>query len=130
MTDLATRIEQATGPDRVIDAEIWTLIIDLSDPDINEPVFRHIVSRILAGGNDGECPAYTASIDAAMTLVGNDFWLELKGPRKYLNIPSPVPNYWSASVDDWNHEGHAMGWGSTPALALCAAALRAREAKP
>lgn len=68
---------------------------------------------------------YTSSIDAAMGLVPPDSWHEIKGPRKYLNIPTPVPNYWSAHLARWNHEGDAMGWGATPALALTAAALRA-----
>ena len=68
-----------------------------------------------------------AFLDAAMTLVPADCWHEIKGPRKYLNIPSPAPNYWSAHLAKWNHEGDVMGWAATPALALCAAALRARN---
>lgn len=68
------------------------------------------------------------SLDAAMTLVPSDPWLEIRGPRKYLNIPTRSPNFWSANVSCWNHEGQKTGWGATPALALTAAALRARAA--
>ena len=71
---------------------------------------------------------YTGLQEAALALLNlDDSWLELKGPRRYLNIPTPVPNYWSASVSRWNHEGQVMGWGANPALALCAAALRSRS---
>lgn len=66
-----------------------------------------------------------AYLDAAMMLVPEGWHIEIKGPRKYLNIPSPVPNYWSANVETWSHEGQKMGWGPTPALALCAAIARA-----
>lgn len=66
-----------------------------------------------------------AYLDAAMMLVPEGWHIEIKGPRKYLNIPSPVPNYWSANVETWSHEVQKMGWGATPALALCAAIARA-----
>ena len=96
MTDLATRIEQAEGPSRELDAEIAT-------------IFGWTPAHDLV------CPAYTASLDAAMTLVpdGTNVHavildkgltrIELNGTTKYLKVDA-----------------------ATPALALCAAALRAR----
>lgn len=65
--------------------------------------------------------------DAAMMLIGPDRWLEFKGPRKYLNIPTPVPAAWSAHIAKWNHDGDVTGWGETLAEAIAAACLKARE---
>lgn len=76
------------------------------------------------------CTQFTLSIDAALTLVPEGLWHEIKGPRRYLNIPSPVPNYWSAHLSAFDHTGDRMGWGATPALAICAAALRALTYAP
>ena len=69
---------------------------------------------------------YTASLDAAMSLVPEGVWHEIKGPRRYLNIPTASPNYWSARLEAWDASAEGMGRGATPALALCAAALKAR----
>jgi hypothetical protein len=71
------------------------------------------------------CPSYTASLDAALALcerVRPGAWIMLSGPRKYLNIPTPVPNYWLAVVDVFPPQ--ARGWGATLPLALLAALLR------
>lgn len=115
MTDLialAERCEAADGPSFVLEQEI-----------------ARAVFPILA--EQGYGPAYTASIDAAMTLVPKGyFWTAgfcgltchaSVGPdnkhfaRDYLESHEPV------DVDIPNP--------STPALALCAAALRALAAK-
>lgn len=68
-----------------------------------------------------------AYLSAAEMLVPDhdDRWLEIKGPRKYLNIPTPSPNYWSALLATFSNERHVTGWGATPALALAAACLKA-----
>lgn len=71
-------------------------------------------------------PNYLASLDAAMSLVPEGMWHEIKGPRRYLNIPTASPNYWSARLEAWDAGAEGMGWGATPAIALCAAALKAR----
>ena len=57
-----------------------------------------------------EVPFYTSSIDAALTLVPE--------PHDFSIQHSP----WSAIVNK------KRGWGRTPALALCIAALKARSA--
>lgn len=64
---------------------------------------------------------FTHSIDAAIALAErvSPGWIEVNGPRKYLNIPTPVPNHWRAEVSDWT------GWGHTAPLAILAALLRA-----
>ena len=68
-----------------------------------------------------------ACTDAALMLIGPDRWLEFKGPRKYLNIPTPVPAAWSANIARWNHEGDVTGWGDTLAEAIAQACLKAKE---
>lgn len=66
-----------------------------------------------------QLPAYTTSIDAALTLVPDGVAWEISVPRKgggyrILAGVSPVPN---------------CSFGETPSLAICIAALRARQAK-
>lgn len=145
MTDtllqLADRCERATGPDRELDALIWCALngfteityptdapsarieaknasgewrlIGWVDPGKTQRNFSPY------GGNDAY-PDYTASIDAAMTLVPEGMEVSLGNE----------PIEWWAHVgprDDPNSDETAYT-GSTPALALCVAALRARAA--
>ena len=126
---LIERLEALSGPCRECDEAIADALFERSQ-------FAQLADAPIPTGcqmwwQDGqECSAlrYTHSIDAAMTLTkGWEMWLELKGPRKYLTIPTPVPNYWSANLESWNHETQKMGWGATTAIALCIAALKARQ---
>ena len=90
---LAERVEAATGPDRALDEEIDLIAYDLGwRAERKEVPF--------------EAPRYTASIDAAASLVpeGDGFALI----------------YNAAKVGIW------VGKGKTPALALLAACLFAR----
>ena len=129
--ELIAALEKADGPDRELDALIWLLV---NYPDwrkhkdwrktngwAEESRPSSMVSYYTADGLGGSGSAnhYTASIDAALTLV---------------------PEGWSWSVD------HLLGQkpgavlnnkpfsktaiateGATPALAICIAALRATE---
>lgn len=115
--DLIARLEAATGPDRELDAAIQMAVGGRIRSD-GVPVWD---GHFIGVG------AYTSDVNAAMKLVPPDCWQEIKGPRKYLNIPHPVPNVWSAYIAKWNHEGDVMGWGATPALAICIASLKARN---
>lgn len=124
---LAERVEALSGPDREVDSEIDRL------------TFRGPFEDRLCGcmGNclpghpayDGACvsvPHYTASLDAAMTLVPDVFsgqiWLRFnEGERN-----KPHAAIWSH--DDGNGKPSRVNVeakASTPALALCVAALRA-----
>lgn len=115
LAELLERVKAATGPDRMLDG---ALHVHFSDGRLTE----HDDFGWVKGPRDiGEAPRLTASLDAALALVERvrpGSWIELTGPRKYLNIPSPVPNYWRA-------ECGAIGWGASPALALLAALLTA-----
>ena len=121
---LAERCEQATGPDRALDFMIlkrvrglrdlgcglyemgnWYYALNDDDPSEKHPPF----------------PSPTASLDAALALVpdGHDWRIEVESGRQ----PGAIcchPDQWSACP------GVTMYSAATPALALCAAALRAR----
>lgn len=96
LLELADRVEQATGPDRDLDGEIHSGI----------------------GKRDQQwsyAPSYTASLDAAMTLVPEGLDVNLWwGIRKGLPLAT-------AEID-----AGMVGMAATPALALAAACLRTR----
>jgi hypothetical protein len=75
---------------------------------------------------DFEAPPYTASLDAAMSLVPEAF--RLTGLAETI-VECPAP--WRAIL--WERKRSTKkrphGDGASPALALCAAALRARAAQ-
>jgi hypothetical protein len=109
LQELLARVEKAEGPDRELEVRLHSI-----DPACG----RIPVSQTY----------YTASLDAALALVERVLpgsYVELSGPRKYLHIPTPVPNRWKAYIATFNHDGDKTGWAATPALALLAALLRA-----
>jgi len=98
LSALIARLEVATGPDRAIDWEI------------------HLRDGLNGVGSYGGHPAYTESIDATLTLVP-DNWSWRVG-----NLPS------GRGFADLGTQKSLQGIeGATPAIALCIAALRARE---
>lgn len=109
MNDLIERIEAASGPDREID-----LAIDLgARPDQWAQVCHDNPASVPTQWcDDDELPRYTASVDAALTLVPVDRQWSITNCRS----PKTV-----AQVGAFN-----VGSAATPALALCAAALKAR----
>ena len=107
---LAHRCEQATGPDRelgkgVLKACGWTEVIAFGHSWL-----RPDGSPLMASS----LPDPTASLDAALTLVPEGWQWEVQGRGLAL-------------VHDGKKFIH-KGRAATPALALCAAALRARAA--
>lgn len=137
MTDLeqlAGRCEKANGPDRKLDMGIFKAIgapvpfqfanrlIALEYNDIERAYFARVSDDMQVRYSP---PAYTASLDAAMTLVPDDMRDEIEITTLYqvarvgINLnhaPDDCPYYGSNQCN------------SIP-LALCAAALRARAAK-
>jgi hypothetical protein len=120
---LADRCEAATGPDRELDVEIVYGLY----PDIgnyagqcigDDPIFWHEPYR------KQPCPHFTASLDAAMTLVpeGLDFGCG-RGIDTELGANKAVCHAWVGEG-----EGDLV-FAETVALALCAAALKARAAQ-
>jgi hypothetical protein len=114
MDDLITRLMAAMGPDRALDAEIARDVMGMKIHDwpnwVEGKSCMHDFSAL------HPTPAYTASIDAAVTLISDD-------------------DPWSIGWETSNP--HGMAWvgaegrtftAATPALSVVIAALRARGA--
>lgn len=126
--ELAERCEAATGPDRELDAMI-AVATDWRWDDWEEgestargQAEKHGLDWLVGRAKDGmasmwrHMPRYTASLDAAVTLVpdGWEYTAKQEGPR----------HIWAM------HKRRVeVANAATPALALCGAALRARAAQ-
>ena len=126
---LAERVERAEGPDRRLDGKIGALMqrvrlqakghnTDGIRADENDP--GHIVESI---GNGWWATYYTASLDAAMTLVPQG--------HRICTISQAMPGReWFAKLAFIGREGGLPASGaSSPSLALTAASLRAIAAE-
>lgn len=124
LLELAARCEAATEPDRRIDALI-SQEVELplcKEPDCSPKVLRTCIADILDGSwlHDTETvPAYTASLDAAMTLVPDK-------PGEWAITAASGDTRWQAWV--WSDDAPNWHEAATPALALTAACLRAHAA--
>jgi hypothetical protein len=110
MRDLIKRLEGATGPDRELDlavCQVCGIFYSYADTPTGP---KHI-----------SCPAYTASLDAALALVGE-------------KLPDAA---WSVGNRAFGGQAYLMlkpaaamfdGIGSSPALAVLIALLKALEA--
>ena len=137
--DLIARLEAATSPDRELDATIAEAIglpiewhIDFSDP-----AERRTPIRLTEWGGI-PCAEFTASLDAALTLVADGVGIEI---RRYWITRSIVDAIdvidagpasgcvWSAALV-WGTTGEGADSEDRPnaALAVCIAALKARSA--
>ena len=105
MSDLITRLEAATGPDRELDRAIAKALGVM-------PLYQ------MRGQIGSSWPDFTDSIDAALTLVPEGYYpiidfAEVKCFIRDRNNFDHDPPAWCAKAP-------------TPALAICIAALRAR----
>ena len=111
MKDLIERLEKATGPDRSLDGEI-ARILGWSQERVEWAGHNDIHWKSPNGNLSGEPPYYTRDLDAAQSVV----------PRDML---------WS--VGTWSDNFATVGpeinvdTAPSPAIALCIAALKARE---
>jgi hypothetical protein len=103
LLELAERCEKATGDDASLDHDIWIAV--------GRPA-EYLVRDLKL-----DPPDYTVSLDSAMTLVS-------KGWSVALHAHSDDQS--RASVYSGNPAAHDFRYAATPALALCAASLRAR----
>ena len=117
---LAARVESLTGACRETDAAIVLAICPGAQigpyGDCEQVVFH---AEAMGIRNKQTLPTFTASLDAAMTLLPEGWrWCDYHWPRKdepkIMTLVTNIP-----------HSGVAHGRSSTPALALTAAALRA-----
>lgn len=120
LLDLAERCEQATGPDRELDS----LIAEACGVEVKRrPKYRrghYIGGQPVQTGWKEDPPKFTASLDAAMTLVP-------EGWRKRM-LDS---DEWRCICEVWNDDtDEEIGvQAATWPLALCAAALCALSSR-
>lgn len=100
---IIARLEAASGPDRRLDSDIEALVQPDSMPT----------------------PHFTGSVDAAVTLIPKNMHWEVKS-----SIPGCADDFCEACCSSWNEdftisEDTSEATGTTPAIALCIAALRA-----
>jgi hypothetical protein len=117
LTELADRVERAEGPDRELDWDIAEAVHLTTRNEWGDSVF---ITR-----NSGyRPPFFTASLDAAMTLVPEGW----AATTVRFSIGTGKAILWR---DSWEETHRAIDGISadTPALALTAAALRALAMK-
>lgn len=131
MTDLEQLARGLSeGPSRELDAAIACVIgrplgnIDhwLHGADITyRPTAHGYYVGVLPDGRTTEAFAareFTASLDAAMTLVPDDWYLKLTGVNDSWHVGLNATNFGPLR--------QSFGFAQNPALALCAAAIQAR----
>lgn len=120
MRDLIERLERATGPDRELDAAIIFALYPGAQVNQycvgdTEPVVFHAEPLV---PNKHDLPEFTKSLDAALTLV----------PDGWMWDVSSSGCAWIMRNDDSICDSQiVIGGIESPAIALCIAALRARE---
>lgn len=122
MTSLIERIEAATGPDWELDAEIAALLgwKKLPNPGSMGGLIDMWINP--SGKNERwNVPPYTSSIDAALTLLPGDAMWRLGHDGK-----GPDPSEFLCEIVSGPECRNYCAIAPTAALALCAAALRAR----
>lgn len=140
MTDLITRLERATGPDRELDYSIL-LVTDRDYYEWCDAKGRELADKAKNNGLQGRdeacrydgfsgCHRYTGSIDAAVTLVPERHrWLLDKRP----DANQREDGYRAQVYRQGHHYQSDMSdmptaWAINPAIALSIAALKARTA--
>jgi len=143
LLELAERVERLQGPCRETDALIWCALhgkryighnpawqaygdSPLTQVEFTEPPKR---TRLVSGRDLPHALPWTASLDAAMTLVPQR-WNWMAGNRNHPAARAYVENGQPAFLGYGHARNPARLWfevvAATPALALCAAALRSR----
>lgn len=120
LLELAERCEKATGPDRELNAAIGSALYQMK------------VGREVPGIEGCAHEPVTASLDAATQLVPEG-WRWMAGQREFPHCRAYVENGELAFAGAGMRRNPKRKWfevtAATPALALCAAALRARAAQ-
>lgn len=129
MDDLIKRLSEATGPDRELD----NLIALAAGYTIAQKCMPHAPDTYFAPKQKyiGVAPRFTESIDAALTLVPEDGWLNIGHRRN--NRETRI-----GDGERFIHAGFELGrmpfysgaqHPTSIAIALVIAALRARQAR-
>lgn len=122
MQELIERLEKATGPDRELDLAIGQLL---------PPPHPFSLSIEQQRGGKPPVPAFTASIDAALTLVPEGWDWRVSGPdwhdgRRNMHF-GHARQYRKAG--DWRRDAEGNARHTRPAIALCIAILYALAMK-
>lgn len=118
MLDLIARLEAASGPNRQIDEMLFELVHGRARR--RSTFEQYDPSETL--------PHYTSSIDAGLTLVPEGFPWDVGGPVRK-DVYGKDAGKFSANCGSVPDKGFIVyGLATTPALALCIAALKARKA--
>lgn len=120
LSDLIARVENASGPDRRLDFDLWATITNPDGfPALSEPEESR-TGWFDTWKDRGGFPLYTASIDAALTLLPEGFAAAV-GTMAFKNCDrKPWATYWTPQGVPHSVEA------ATPALAVVIAALKAR----
>lgn len=113
LSELINRLEKLEGPDRGADLMIHDYRADEAARAAGLPTAR---SPVKARPADHLIRTYTASIDAALTLV----------PEGWLSITYAGPGVMAECFPAGDRNSYQKEFGATPAIALCVAALKAR----
>ena len=135
LSSLLARIESATGPDREIDAALWLACFEpgcvaFDDIKFHTEHYDNYISRTFVSCDLGDLPVdqfdppllyYTASLDAAIALC------ERVLPGWSWTVDSGyAANHQKSHAEAWTGDDEGSGDAATPALALCAAIIKAR----
>ncbi|WP_103727617.1 hypothetical protein [Novosphingobium sp. HII-3] len=119
---LAERVEKATGPDRELDRLIAPLV-GIRVVEEGHPLGRCYYDE---NGHGVPLPLFTASLDAAMTLVPEGYEFAVgTGRKEHMTENGRKPWAWCATGSDLVD---GLSLSATPALALTAACLRSLAA--
>lgn len=144
MTDLemlAARAGATAGPDRELDADIWEAMGLAPSPlvpagksrlgewerephDSRHSGGNYHMADMSAWGRNVSAPAYTASLDAAMTLVPDRYQRDIMFSISPTSVDMGGKD-WKCAIGGMRNRGN----GRSFALALTAAALRAHLIK-
>ena len=129
---LSERVEALEGPDREVDASILAFDPNFT-ANLNEELgFVQYWTKHKTWLAAGQAPNYTASLDAAMSLVPEGCLMTARTIWHDADLPTEKAVGY-AGVDKYFRDEKGLMWkenflslGATPALALCAAALKCR----
>ena len=141
MTDRATleallaRVLKGTGPDRKLDAEIeacltgrvthprnpgWTF-----EPQDVEWKLARLANSPFISQASRPAPPYTASLDAALTLLPEGYWWQIaNGNRRHYDLQAGAELFFAGGPNRGDMAFSADA--ATPARALIAACIKAR----
>jgi hypothetical protein len=119
-SSLLSRLEALTEPSRKIDVEIYRALVE----PLAEPFKEYVGSVWTSASSSIHVPRFTASIDAALTLVpeGCDWAICLCGDSYAAVVDMDPTGY----VGDLLH-GPGASFAATPAIALLIAIIKAKE---